>query len=109
MGMDAIVFGVGSFYKEIIDLMPYPDRWYEDVAEGEQVCGTVAYAQTTDESKLLAWCVGVDIDSMNWTISPHRISAKLAKTEGNDRMVEQVRDLKTLTNYGWKLYFDPQA
>lgn len=114
MGMDAIVFGCGPFKQELLkkNLLPYPDDWYKDIPEGQIICGILCTMPTSDSSRMLARCLGVDIDSMYWVVRSDQIDPDPALElwgPERDNMIKVVEELKIFVDNGWKLYFDPCA
>lgn len=71
MGMDADVIVIGP--KQVLqqyDVLDYPEHYYTDVPDNVVVLGTVAVANTTGDSGLLACLCGVE----PWDLGNHRVT-----------------------------------
>ena len=78
MGMDADIICVGPFSRKVLDCLNYDKENYENVEEGTPVSATICGCNTTDQSRELGRCVGVEDpydfsthhiteDKVNWT------------------------------------------
>lgn len=93
MGMDAELICFGP--KKVLALtecLDYPDEYYSDVNDNAIVTGTIAFANTTNQSKLLAEICNVE----PWDLGNHRITSMsndffANEMIGEDRVAE-IRD-----------------
>jgi hypothetical protein len=67
MGADSRIIGFGPFKKEFIgmDLLPYPDNYYNDVKEGTIIIVEFCGCNTTAQSENLAYACGADLHDFN--------------------------------------------
>jgi hypothetical protein len=60
MGLDAQVIGIGRFSKRLLPVLEYPENFYVNTAEGDEIVVNVFIAPTSDSSYGLARAFGVD-------------------------------------------------
>jgi hypothetical protein len=111
MGMDSEIVCIGAYKKELNKYMPY-DNDYDDVPEGTIVETTIMCCHTTDISKQLARCLGVEVgDPTTYPLIKDKISwlglsmITGAEWEWSDCAGWQA--LEQLLNHGFLCIFRP--
>jgi hypothetical protein len=58
--MQAGLFAIGPYSKDIVNLLSYPPAFYEDVEQGSNIFTVICSMDTTSGSKELATALGIE-------------------------------------------------
>ena len=110
MEMDAEVMAMGPFSGSIADCLEYRTEYYADVPAGTTVFSQLFCCVTSDQSRELAECFGVD----PWDLSRHEVTlvqadfARLRDLAGDfEGGVEEVEQFRRLSEAGFRFWYRP--
>lgn len=114
MPTEACILCVGPFKKELVDLLDYPEDFYDHTEEGAVVTATLFMCNTTDQSHNLAYAFGFD----TWNFNKHHIKSadqadiasliELEERSGEWDMTE-LGKLETLLKNGFYALYMPNG
>lgn len=116
MGMNSTMYAIGKFHKEVIGCMPYPADHYKGVKKGSQVIAWVCSMRTTDSSKMMAECFGIDPWNFNQHIFKPNIDnidfedlKLILDTAGDTQDIGVEKTVKLLIKYDFMFIYFPNG
>ncbi len=106
--MKAKVFAVGPFSRDLVNHLPFDQRYYENTRDGARIMVPVFGPMFGfEESSKLAACFGID----PWDFSRHKLDGESADVEKLRVLVGKVPAdrFSKLVKHGYEFYFVPNA
>jgi len=112
MGMDAELMAIGSYDTSVAECLEYPPSWYERVDLGAVVFSSLFHCPTSDASRKLAACFGIDnpCDLGKALVDVAQVRrADLIELADEIGSSEDVTRLDRLAAAGFTFYYRPNA